>query len=316
MFAIDGSAIELPNSGEIRNYFGVHFINDHKKEVSLARLSQCFDVLNHIIIDSEIGLYNGKGSGEQECAIKHIACLKEGDVILVDRNYACFYLLSLLKSKNIQHCSRLKTGSWNLAKELLKSDAMEMYGEILPSKASKKKCQQLGISIDPIKVRLVKVVLETGEVEVLMTSLLDNEKYDISMFGELYFSRWSIEEEYKEFKHKLEIENFSGKSVLSIQQDVYAKVFTANITTILTKQAQNILLTKKGKHFYKVNRTNAYSKMKNILSILLDPEKRNKYLTSVLNLFLIKPIPIRKNRVHERNFGIHARRYYMNYKAC
>lgn len=136
------------------------------------------------------------------------------------------------------------------------------------------------------------------------------------MFGELYFSRWSIEEEYKEFKHKLEIENFSGKSVLSIQQDVYAKVFTANITTILTKQAQNILLTKKGKHSYKVNRTNAYSKMKNILYILLDPEKRSKYLTSVLNLFLIKPIPIRKNRVHERNFGIHARRYYMNYKAC
>jgi hypothetical protein len=284
--------------------------------VSLARLSQCFDVLNHITIDAAIGLYNGKGSGEQECAIKHIDCLKEGDIVLMDRNYACFYLFSLLKSKALQHCSRLKTGSWNLAKELIKSDAMEMYGEILPSKASKKKCQQLGISTAPIKVRLVKVILETGEIEVLMTSLLDKEKYHVSMFGELYFSRWGIEEGYKEFKHKLEIENFSGKSILSVEQDVYAKVFTANITTILTTHAQKVLLTKKGKYSYKVNRTNAYSKMKNMLSVLFDPIKRIKYLTSVLNLFLIKPIPIRKNRAYERNFGIHVRRYYMNYKAC
>jgi len=46
LLAIDGSIVTLPNSPEIKDCFGVHTINERKKEVSFARFSQCFDVLN------------------------------------------------------------------------------------------------------------------------------------------------------------------------------------------------------------------------------------------------------------------------------
>ncbi len=92
LLAIDGSTLVLPNSDEIRNYFGTHKTNEQTKEVPLAHFSQCFDVLNHMTIDAQLGCYKGKGTGEQEHAIKHLEYIHKGDLVLMDRNYPCFYL--------------------------------------------------------------------------------------------------------------------------------------------------------------------------------------------------------------------------------
>lgn len=267
-------------------------------------------------IDAKLGFYKGKGSGEQGHAMSHFDYMKQGDLVLMDRNYPCFHLFSQFSTRNIEHCSRVKSGSWNLAKQLKNSDNNELFGEIYPSKLSKRKCIELGFPTSPIKVRLIKVVLESGEIEILITSLLDTKKYPITLFGELYFQRWGIEESYKELKHKLEIENFSGKSVLSVFQDIYAKVFSSNITNILASHAKEKLKQRKTKHIYKVNRTNALNKMKGLLPILFKEKSRSKILQQVLELFLINPIPIRKNRLFTRNFSYHSRRYDMTYKQC
>lgn len=267
-------------------------------------------------IDARLGLYKSMGSGEQGHALNHFDYMRKGDLILMDRNYPCFHLFSQFSTRNIEHCSRVKSGSWSLAKQLKNSDDNELFGEIYPSKLAKRKCVELGFPTSPIKVRLIKVILKSGEVEILITSLLDTRRYPASLFRDLYFQRWGIEESYKEFKHKLEVENFSGKSVLSIFQDVYAKVFSLNITNILASNAKQKLKKKKAKHRYKINRTNAISKVKGLLPILFCEETINKILKGVLELFLINPIPIRKNRVYERNFSSHAKRYDMTYKTC
>lgn len=58
------------------------------------------------------------------------------------------------------------------------------------SEKSKKALDVLEIEFKSFKIRLVKVFLENGEIEVLATSLLDEEKYPYSEFKGLYFSRW------------------------------------------------------------------------------------------------------------------------------
>jgi hypothetical protein len=49
---------------------------------------------------------------------------------------------------------------------------------------------------EKIKVRLVTVRLQTGELEVLATNLLDKNIYETEAFGELYWIRWGIEGYY------------------------------------------------------------------------------------------------------------------------
>jgi len=62
-----------------------------------------------------------------------------------------------------------------------------------------------------LKLRLIRVE-NNGQVEVLITSLLDMGKYPIEIFRDLYHLRWPVEEDYKTMKCRLELENFSGKS--------------------------------------------------------------------------------------------------------
>ena len=50
--------------------------------------------------------------------------------------------------------------------------------------------------------------------------------------------RWGVEKNYKCLKQWIEIENFSGKSALSVNQGFYAKVLTSNLTAMVVNAAQ------------------------------------------------------------------------------
>lgn len=139
-----------------------------------------------------------------------------------------------------------------------------------PNAQSLKQCAEKGLSTTPIQLRLIRVDLG-HEVEVLITNLLDQQTYPASDFKALYHLRWGVEENYKRLKQWAEIENFSGKSALSVQQDFYAKVVSTNLTAIMVNAAQKQLDQKTGhrRHTYQINFAQALSKMKNNLIQLI-----------------------------------------------
>jgi hypothetical protein len=106
-----------------------------------------------------------------------------------------------------------------------------------PNKTSIKTCRKKGLPTAAIKLRLVRVDLP-GEVEVLITNLMDSTAYEARLFKSLYHLRWGIEENYKRLKQWVEVENFSGKSALSVKQDFYAKIVAMNLTAIISIAAQ------------------------------------------------------------------------------
>ncbi len=65
--------------------------------------------------------------------------------------------------------------------------------------------------------------MDKGEAEILIRSLLDTKKHPHEQFSELYHLKWLVEEDYKTKKQWIEIEDFSGKSVLSVYQDVFVQ---------------------------------------------------------------------------------------------
>lgn len=88
-----------------------------------------------------------------------------------------------------------------------------------------------------IRVRLIRLILVTGEVEVLITNLMD-EGITCEDFQQLYFLRWGVESFFNLLKSRLMLENFTGKSVESVLQDFWSTIFLSNIETIFTEPAQ------------------------------------------------------------------------------
>ena len=265
--AIDGSSIRLPNEPDITNHFGVQKGKPNQANCAIGMASVFYDVLNHIAIDSMVKPNN---TSEKQCASEHLKHAGKNDLIIYDRGYPSFWLYTL----HIQHkqafCMRSKTNQCRIVKDFIKSNKKESIVTYAPNKTSIKTCEEKGLPTTPIKLRLVRVDLPGG-VEVLITNLMDTEKYDAGVFKSLYHLRWGIEENYKRLKQWVEIENFSGKSALSVQQDFYAKIVASNLTALMAMAAQKTITTKT-KHLklkYQINFAQAISKMKHRIVCLI-----------------------------------------------
>lgn len=57
------------------------------------------------------------------------------------------------------------------------------------------------------------------------------------MFIHLYFLRWKIESKYNELKNRLEMEEFSGATPVSVEQEFYINMLYSNLCSIVKNDA-------------------------------------------------------------------------------
>lgn len=315
LMAVDGSTVQVPNTPENLEHFGA-WQPARGGPCPMDRVSQMFDVLNDVItLDA---LIVPKSVGERELAAKHFAHLRSKDLVLLDRGYPAFWLFALILNKEAQFCARMKLSGWDVVKRFVASGLSEQTVVVQPTYAACRECRERKLSVKPLTLRLIRIELDNGDIEVLATSLLDSEAYPASLFKELYHQRWPVEEQYKVIKSRIEVENFSGKSVLAVYQDFHAKVFTANLTAILARPAQEVVTQgdAEKKYSYQVNMTNAISKMKDTVVLLL---QRNNILSLLRDLWqlMIKTIePIRPGRSYPRTKRVRPKRFPVSYKPA
>ncbi len=233
----------------------------------MGMASVYYDVLNHIVIDSSV---NPNNSSERKCAVEHLHYADKNDLIIYDRGYAAFWLYALHIKHNLAFCVREKTNQNLMIKAFIKSNKKDAVVTVKPNRKSMQTCKEKGLPITPIILRLVRIDLP-NEVEVLITNLVDSEKYNVNVFKSLYHLRWGIEENYKRLKQWVEIENFSGKSALSVQQDFHAKIVATNLTALMAMAAQKSITSKTNQLTlaYQINFAQALSKMKHRIIYLI-----------------------------------------------
>ena len=196
VISFDGSTVRLPDKPEIKPHFGEWHSPNEDKPCVIARISQMFDVKNKITIDARI---SPMSAGEREMAAYHLLKLGPNDLALMDRGYPAYWLFRLSLSMETNFCARISHNTWNFTKKFYKSGLKEQIVKLSPSPESHRKCYELGLDKKKLKVRLIRVELDSGETEFLVTSLLDGAEYPLDLFADLYHCRWLVEEDYKTF---------------------------------------------------------------------------------------------------------------------
>ena len=312
LVGIDGSEAILPKNKKTIREYGEYSTNLMNKTIVLARLSKAYDVLNEITIDARLC---NKKTGEHYLANQHLAYMGKGDLLLYDRGYPSFDLFMNALAAGCHFCARVPVSNWSASKRLIESGEQELVTEITPGCAIRKKYREQGIEYEPIKCRFVSVELPTGEKEVLVTSLVDTELYPCGIFQNLYHLRWGVEESYKKDKHRLQLENFSGTSIVAILQDFHANILLGNITSILSFGINQEIQKKEksNKHRYKINMTSALSKVKENIPLMFSGLIDILFLIERLSeMFLANLLPVRPGRSFSRKKG-KRRRYYKAY---
>ena len=274
-----------------------------------------FDPLNRITVDAII---SPKNEGERELAAFHFLNLIPEDLVLLDRGYPAYWLFNLIISLGSNFCARVQRKRWKIVRQFYNSGKKQKIISLTAPPSSVKKCKEMGLDLQPLKLRLVRVELEIGGAEILITSLLDNNLYSHDLFAELYHLRWPVEEDYKSMKQWIEIGNFLGKSVLSVYQDFHAKVFSKNLASALAFPTRSTIEanTRNREHKYQKNFAQLLSKIKDVIPLFfIRPADMLLSLVSYLHQIITETIePVRPGRQYPRNFNKRKGRFRYCYQ--
>lgn len=299
--AIDGTVLNLPNTAELLELFGSEpFIGNTQVQ---SHSSCLYDVLNHVIMDCQIGAHNGN---ERILALAHLeklaAIRSEKELLVFDRGYPSEQLMRALDKKGFKYLMRCNKKEF--FREVRKVDA--------PDAIVTRKCKDGDLTF-----RVISIALE-DKFETLITNITD-EEFTISEFKELYHLRWEIETKYDDLKNKLQLENFSGVSAICILQDFYATMFLSNAMAFLeadlTDEIEEYNLSHDNKYEYQLNRAATIAALKEsfVEFVITDSNrKRKKLLRHIQRELMQCLIPIRNGRSFPRKRKHYSLKFHSN----
>lgn len=316
LLAADGSILQLPTDEEIEKAFGK--MNKQSDWFNCGYSMMIYDVLNKIIVDAKLNKYGRSERRylqEQLEEMQRVGKQKK-DIIIADRGLPSLPLLVRMKQLGYDYVIRYN--GENFLREFKEFARCEQTDSIIEISLKAHGTRQhsgelkellLAGSEEKLKVRVVKIVLKTGESEYLVTSLLDKEFFSAEDIGEIYGKRWGIEEEFKTLKNTMEIENFSGKSEETVLQEYYSKIAICNLHSNLVEEAQKQLDEKVRKdpkikkyERYQINQNVSYGLVRNRITELFgeengDWEQTYDYLLEAVQR---NPNPVKPDRHFDR----------------
>ena len=315
LIAVDGSTVALPPSSQIKEYFGIYSQKGNGVKSCMAQILLLYDVCSEFVIAGKIS------KTEVSEKVQFRNCLAElpqsKAIFILDRGFGYFNICKELILQKRDFCIRLSTAQSLFAKNALKNPGNDLVMEWSPSESEKSTCMHHGIDCGPIKIRVTKIQLKTGEIELLVSSLLDIEKFSLPDINNLYRLRWGVEEGFKKLKPKMKIEQFGSRKPQGIFQEFEAHLFMMNMVAILGDQAECEIEKKcrNRKLNYKYNWQNAFRWVRHNMIQLIGYKEIEKLISKLKELISGSVIPIKPDRNFERiTYKKRKNRLYQTYK--
>lgn len=226
VFGADGTTLRVPDTGENREAYGLPGSGlrgtagyPQIRAVGLMALR------SHLLVDFD---FAGCRTGEATLAAPLLRRVAPRSLTIMDRNFINYPLLHELNTgaEERHWLVRARTNSkWRVLKRLGRADELV---EIRFSRESRREHPELP---ETFQARAVRYQRKGFQPQVVLTSLLDAEKYPAAEIAELYHERWELEIGYDEIKtHALEREEaIRSKSPERVAQEVWGLAVAYNL---------------------------------------------------------------------------------------
>ena len=307
--AIDGSDCEVPNTKETRErYKSINSNNDDR--VARIKLSNCYDVINGYVLDTEIAEYK---HWELDLAMKHIESTnyitKYFPIIYVmDRGYFSLAVMYHLINDGTKFIIRLNKSYLKPEQKSMKTndefvEIKYQYDRIRNYKDKDEEFYNYYENGNTISLRFVNIELPTGEIETIITNI-NNKDLSREDISKIYQLRWGIETSYHELKESMQVTNISSSKDTIIKQEIYSQMTVYNIVRSISNDLNTQINQEEFKHPMKVNFNMAVGFVKRFLiKILIEDDviKRQELSDILFNNILKNLVPIRKGRKYSRD---------------
>lgn len=324
VFAADGSDVNIPTTPETVELYGSAGRKWTKPQAQIG-LGCLYDVLNRFILDASI---NRVKFHEMAIAEEQIYRVREtiGDqapfMVIMDRGYTSMPAFLRLIDHGAAFVVRLKSSDFKAEQKAMETDDEDVTIALTKSRRNNylgTSDEEIMMQQDSFQLRFVRVTLETGETEVLATTL-PREEFPAEKFAEIYHMRWGIETAFENLKDRLQMENFTGTKPRLIEQDIFATIYVNNLAEDIIRDIEleeKERLASRYKHKMRLNRNISIGILKDdLVETLLetDPEAQARRFQAIYDELARNVVPIRDDRHYKRTKGQLAAKFSNTHK--
>jgi hypothetical protein len=223
LFAVDGMKMQVTRSDELFDALGWHGAGYNPQML----VSTLYNVLSGVPHDITVMPTH---SSERDELLSMLDCLREGDIMTIDRGYPSFDLISELIRRKIHFVVRLPAQTFAAAMKFAAGDATDGWVDIAPPSNRSK-------TLAAIHARVVLHPGRDNKPVILLTDLHESE-FSWVEIGDVYHKRWGAEEFYKVVKGDyLGQRQFHSKRLEGLKQEVYAFALFISISRACTAAA-------------------------------------------------------------------------------
>lgn len=307
--AIDGSEFEVPNTKESNELFKRSKNQYANRGAVRSKISNTFDILNEYILDTKIGKCK---ANERKLAIKNYESIKKeikdfNLLTVMDRGYQGIYTMFRFSRNKDKYIIRLYSKTFKSVLSKVNDQIVDfshtkdkaLYNAVYRNKTVHNDFKNFMDETDEFKTRVVKIRLNTGEIEYLATNLSKDEA-SIEELSDLYNLRWKIETNFHHLKESMKIEKISSSKKNLIYQDIYSQMLVFNILRENIRESEKDIKQTNYKHEMKINFNMAIGLFKKYFIHVItvgDDDERDKLTKEFLEKIRKYIIPIRNGRI-------------------
>jgi len=243
VYIFDGTTVTMPDTEENQREYPQNVVQEPGLGFPIARIGAIFSLACGAIVDLRICRYAGKGQGELSVFRSLWNLFQPTDIVLTDCLYCTWTDLLLLKQRGVDSVTQLhinRTADFRKGIRLGKDDHIVRWRKPSSSRSVDWKTYKslpAYLTVRECRANAQQPGFRPRHI-IVVTTLLDVEKYPKGDLAQLYRARWNAELDLRSLKVDLQMDILRCKTPELVRKEIWTHILAYNlIRTIMAQSA-------------------------------------------------------------------------------
>lgn len=298
---VDGSTFTMPDTPANQAEYPQMASQRRGCGFPIARIVVVFSLAVGTVLEAALARYQGKQTGENSLFRTLHPLLKEGDVVLADRYFSGWFDLALIRQRGAHVVVRkhqLRATDFRTGQRLGKDDHLVCWKKPQrPKWMSPEEYAKLpgSLTLREVRVRVQQRGFRTREL-IVVTTLLDAEKYLADEIAKLYRRRWQAELNLRSLKVVLQMDHLRCKTPHRVRNEFYMHLVAYN----LIRHAMAVAAARAGVEPWTVSFKGTLQTVGNLLPLLATKISTDTWCDALLDAIATHVVGNRPDRIEPR----------------
>ena len=245
---VDGTGLSMPDTHANQEKYPQQSTQKKGCGFPSARALACFCLLSGKLLSHRLG---NKKSHELILLREQHDTFKDGDIFLGDKMFCSYFDINEFSNMSVDsvitHAKRIPKDQTNAIKVIDKDDLLIQWKKPVHTPRTSYTKEQWQALPDTLTLRQISVTVKNKGFRVksfiIVTTLLDAEKYTSSDIADLYYQRWDVELFFRDIKTTMGMDILRCKTPEMVEKEITMHLIVYNcIRSLMIEAAETLEL--------------------------------------------------------------------------